>query len=90
MDGLRDRDWKTTVLYTVREIQVHDHLNIHKMVGPDELHLTVLREFADTAAKPLSMILEKLWQPGKVPGDWKRGNILPMFKKGRKEDPGNN
>ena len=23
------------------------------------------------------------------PGDWKKGNITPIFKKGRKEDPGN-
>lgn len=90
MDGLQDRDWKTKVLYTLREIQVHDHLNIYKMMGPDELHPTVTREFADIVAKPLSMILEKSWQTGKVPGDWKRGNILPIFKKDRKKDPGNN
>ena len=34
-------------------------------------------------------IFEKTWQSGEVPGDWKKGNILPIFKKGRKEDPGN-
>ena len=26
---------------------------------------------------------------GEVPGDWKKGNITSIFKKGRKEDPGN-
>ena len=26
---------------------------------------------------------------GEVPGVWKNGNIVPIFKKGRKEDPGN-
>jgi len=23
-----------------------------------------------------------------VPGDWKKGNIVPIYKKRRKEDPG--
>ena len=34
------------------------------------------------------MIFEKSWQSGEVPGDCKKGNIAPLFKKGRKEDPG--
>jgi len=34
------------------------------------------------------VIFERSWQSGEVPGDWKKGNIVPIFKKGRKEDPG--
>lgn len=33
------------------------------------------------------MIFEQLWEPGKVPVDWKLSNVIQIFKKGKKDDP---
>jgi len=53
------------------------------------MHPRVLRELANVAAKPLSMIPDKSWQSGEDPGDWKKGKNGPIFENGRKENSGN-
>ncbi|KAK4806811.1 hypothetical protein QYF61_005607 [Mycteria americana] len=64
-------------------------LDPHKSTGLDGIHPGVLREVADIVARPLSIISEKLWRSGDIPDDWKRANVIPIYKKGPKEDPGN-
>lgn len=55
------------------------------MPRPEGLHPRVLRELADVTMRLLSMILEVLQQLGKVPEDWEKAKVAPVFGKGRKE-----
>jgi len=65
-------------------------MDVHKSVGPDDTHSRVLKKLADIVAKLHSVTLcQKLRLPGEVLGDYKKENITPICKTGRKEDTGN-
>ncbi|CAM5085429.1 unnamed protein product [Eretmochelys imbricata] len=64
-------------------------LDVHKSMEPDALHPRVLKELVDVIAEPLAIIFENSWRSGEVPEDWKKANVVPIFKKGKKDDPGN-
>ena len=59
------------------------------MVGPNEVYPRAVRELTDVVAKTFLMIFEKQMQSGEVPGDWRKSNIAPISKKGRKDVSGN-
>jgi len=63
-------------------------LDTHKSMGPDGLHPRVLRELADVVAKPLSIILQQSWLTGDIPVDRRLADVMSIFKKGQKDDPG--
>ncbi|CAM5165400.1 unnamed protein product [Natator depressus] len=65
-----------------------EKLDEDKSMGPDALHPRVLKELADVTAEPLAIIFENSWRLGEVLDDWKKANVVPIFKKGKK-DPGN-
>ncbi|GAB0187654.1 mitochondrial enolase superfamily member 1 [Grus japonensis] len=56
---------------------------------PDGVHQGVLWELAEVLAKPLSIICQQSWLTWDVPVDWRLANVMPIHKKGWKEDPGN-
>ncbi|KAF1410082.1 hypothetical protein FQV24_0007536, partial [Spheniscus mendiculus] len=99
---LEDRDGEQDEPPIIQEEAVNDllcHLDAHKSMGPDGIHPRVLRELAEELAKPLSIIYQQsccqlglnhdTWLTGEVLDDWRLANVTPIYKKGRKEDPGN-
>ncbi|KFP28390.1 hypothetical protein N325_12578, partial [Colius striatus] len=77
---------------TIQEEMVSDlllHTDVYKSTGPDRVHPSVLRELAGVLTKPLSIIYQQSWLTGEVPSDWKSTNVTPIYKQGRKDDPGN-
>ncbi|KFP52464.1 hypothetical protein N323_08608, partial [Cathartes aura] len=64
-------------------------LNVHESMGPDGIHPRVLKELADVMAGAFLSIYQRSWQSGEVPADWKLANVIPIYKKGVREDPGN-
>ena len=64
-------------------------LDGYKSAGPDDLHPWVLKELARVIAEPLARLFEHSWCSGQIPENWKRANVLPIFMKGRRDEPGN-
>jgi len=88
---VREEACRKDDLRLVEEDCVRDHLSnldADKSMGLHGIHPRVLRELVDVIAELLSIIFERSWRTGEVPEDWRRANITPFFKKGKKEDPG--
>lgn len=62
-----------------------DWLNVHKSMGPDEIHPRILRELVYDMEERLLIICQR---SGKVSADWKLASV-PVYKKDMREDPGN-
>ena len=65
------------------------HLDTHKSMGLDGIHSRVLQELVDVLAEPLSIIYQQSWLTGEVQIDWKLAIVMPIYKKGQKEDLSN-
>ena len=66
-----------------------DGLNTSSSPGPDGIHPRILKEASSQVAQPLTMLFQKSLNTGILPKEWKLGTVVPIFKKGNRQDPGN-
>ncbi|NXU09502.1 PO11 protein, partial [Pardalotus punctatus] len=88
VDGVREQDGPPVI----QEEAIREPLScsdVHKSMGPNGIHPRVMRELADELVKLLSIVYQQSCLTGEVLDDWKLANVMPIYKKGRKEDPGN-
>ena len=64
-------------------------LNNHKAQGPDNIPPMVLMELSKQLGLPLSILFNKSLEEGKLPRDWKRADVIAIYKKGTKSVSGN-
>ena len=65
-------------------IKLLSNLRPDKAAGPDEIRTIVLRELRVEIAPVIQQIFEKSLATGKLPSDWTKANVSPIFKKGVK------
>ena len=61
-----------------------ENRNPNKCIGPDQIHLMVLKQLATAVAPILTVIFNKSLHSGEVPEDWRKANVAPIFKKGKR------
>ena len=66
--------------------KILSQLNANKAQGPDGIHGKVLKNCAASLAYPLSIIFKISYNAGYIPKEWKVANVVPIHKKGSKED----
>ena len=70
-------------------IDIIKPLNIKKASGIDEISHLMLRNTVQTVYKPLYLLFTKSLELCVYPSTWKIARVLPIFKKGDKNDPSN-
>ena len=53
-----------------------------KAAGPDGIPAEALKMDPETTANLMTPLLQKVWEEGKVPADWKKGYLFKLPKKG--------
>ena len=61
-------------------------INSNKANGPDKIHGKILKFCSKSIAYPLAVLFRLSYNVGNVPSEWKLANVVPIHKKGAKEN----
>ena len=62
------------------------NINSNKACGPDGIHGKVLKNCSSSLASPLSLLFQLSYNSGIIPSEWKLAHVVPVHKKGSKEN----
>ena len=84
-------DWTNDSLFDIdfdpAEIKrLLSNMNSNKACGPDGIHGKILKHCAVSLANPLSMLFRLSYNSGSLPKDWRVANVVPVHKKGSKDN----
>eukprot|EP00061_Rhincodon_typus_P002191 g16843.t1 len=65
------------------------NIKVDKSPGPDGIYPRLLREAREEIAGALTKIFVSSLATGEVPEDWRAANVVPLFKKGNRDNLGN-
>ena len=60
-------------------------LDPNKAHGHDQISIRMLKLCSNSICKPLEIIFNRCLETSTFPNDWKKGNVVPVFKKGDKQ-----
>ena len=63
------------------------NLKENSAAGPDNVPCKVLKEYHESLALPIFIIMKKSYDSGCLPVNWLRANITSIYKKGKRDHP---
>ena len=72
---------ETEILELIKE------LDDEKAMGPDEVSGKILKECKEELVRPIHDIIKCSIESGEVPAEWKKAEVIPIYKNGNKEEP---
>ena len=64
-------------------------LNPNKAHGHDGISIRMIQLSRESIVKPLFILFRNCFEASVFPNEWKKGNIIPVYKKGEKQIVGN-